>query len=172
MYVPNLNHSFRHHSLIEISCSDPSSLPFQSHKPFKAQVEITRIHNNRFQVIIRLLSGNTKRFGRTCVKIQVFFVFLDFSFSSMFTASGGGVREPGACPIPRPEHEHGIRNLARHRRTRNNVQQPSEAACLPPSLIINNQNRNYTNKLVATVLLHILDCTKKHLNSILYSSKK
>ncbi|CAG5113531.1 Oidioi.mRNA.OKI2018_I69.chr2.g7630.t1.cds [Oikopleura dioica] len=70
LYVPNLNHSFRHHSLIEISCNDPSSIPFQSHKPFKAQVEITRIHNNRFQVIIRLLSGNTKRFARTCVKIQ------------------------------------------------------------------------------------------------------
>ena len=46
-------------------------MPFNLQKPFKAQVSIMSIHNNKFKVDFRLVSGNSKRFVRTCQKIQV-----------------------------------------------------------------------------------------------------
>ena len=68
-------HEFRHPNIIEISYQEKySSMPFNLQKPFKAQVTIMRIHNNKFKVDFRLVSGNSKRFVRTFQKIQVNFV--------------------------------------------------------------------------------------------------
>ena len=68
-------HEFRHPNIIEISYQEKySSMPFNLQKPFKAQVSIMSIHNNKFKVDFRLVSGNSKRFVRTCQKIQVIFI--------------------------------------------------------------------------------------------------
>ena len=73
-------HEFRHPNIIEISYQEKyTSLPFNLQKPYKAQVQITRIHNNKFKVDFRLISGNNKRFVRTFQKIQVRFMFIFFS---------------------------------------------------------------------------------------------
>ena len=70
--IPDLMHEFRHPNIIEISYQEKyTSLPFNLQKPYKAQVQITRIHNNKFKVDFRLISGNNKRFVRTFQKIQV-----------------------------------------------------------------------------------------------------
>ena len=73
-------HEFRHPNIIEISYQEKyTSLPFNLQKPYKAQVQITRIHNNKFKVDFRLISGNNKRFVRTFQKIQVrFMIILEF----------------------------------------------------------------------------------------------
>ena len=72
--IPDLMHEFRHPNIIEISYQEKySSMPFNLQKPFKAQVSIMSIHNNKFKVDFRLVSGNSKRFVRTCQKIQVIF---------------------------------------------------------------------------------------------------
>ena len=70
-------HEFRHPNIIEISYQEKyTSLPFNLQKPYKAQVQITRIHNNKFKVDFRLISGNNKRFVRTFQKIQVRFMII------------------------------------------------------------------------------------------------
>ena len=86
-------HEFRHPNIIEISYQEKyTSLPFNLQKPYKAQVQITRIHNNKFKVDFRLISGNNKRFVRTFQKIQVsrhnelFFKRFLWFFSNIWSA--------------------------------------------------------------------------------------